>query len=228
MIHNTIKSEQPLIGKGLLYSEKEEEAVLTPEKQIQKEELIEGHVRKSWGYREVLDQGKQSNNVGCAWTAYLSTVSPMPSLEMEDKLFARSLYETSQTMDPWEGTEEEGKYGTSLITAGLVLKGQEMINDIIWTKDVNILANYILSSGAAIVASPWKTEMSRVDPNGFVRPNGHYEGNHCWLVYGVDDIWETFFALNSWGKDFGKDGKFLVKFSDMKRILQDGFALASI
>jgi len=228
MTNNTIKSEQPLIGKGLLFSQKEKEQYLTESNKIQKEDIDPELVRKSWEYREVFDQKNTSMDVGCAWTSYLSTKMPLEELGMTEAEFARSLYHMAQSDDPWgKKTEKEGAYGTSVIAAGNILESQSFFQRLIWTDDVYDLSNYILSRGSAIVASRWTTEMNSVDPNGFVRPNGAYEGNHCWLVYGVDDVWETFFALNSWGRQYGKDGKFLIKFADMKRILQDGFAIAT-
>ena len=227
MTNSTIKSEQPLIGKGLLYSEKEATELLHEGNQLKKVDLIDGQIRKSWEYSEVFDQGNTSMNVGCVWTTYVASISPGESLGMTDAEFARSLYHEAQVSGPWDGTEAESKYGASVLTVGRLLKEKKFFNELAWTKDVNILSNHVLAQGPAIVASRWTSEMSKVDPNGFVRPNGSYEGNHCWIVYGVDDQWETFFALNSWGRDFGKDGKFLVKFSDMEKILQDGFAIAT-
>ena len=235
MTSNTSKSEQPLIGKGLLYSEAEKSAVLLDDFKIKREEVDEELIRKSWEYKEVFDQKNTSMNVGCAWTSYLSTKMPVEELGMTEAEFAKSLYHESQLSDVWStwttnainATETNHKYGTSIIRAGMILRDQNFFKDLVWTEDVYDLSNFILTRGAAIIASNWTSEMNNVDPNGFVRPNGSYEGNHCWLVYGVDDVWETFFALNSWGRNYGKDGKFLVKFADMKKILKDGFAIAS-
>ena len=238
MTNNTSKSEQPLVGKGLLYSEEETRILLTEDNKIQREDVDEELVRKSWEYKEVFDQKNTSMNVGCAWTTYLSTKMPIEELGMSEAEFAKSIYHESQTVDPWGqqtfvtnplySTEINHKYGTSVITAATILREQNFFKELVWTDDTYDLSNFILTKGAAIVASSWTSEMNNVDPNGFVRPNGAYEGNHCWLVYGVDDVWETFFALNSWGRQYGKDGKFLVKFADMKKILKDGFAIASI
>ena len=108
-----------------------------------------------------------------------------------------------------------------------VLQQKNFFPQLLWTDNVLDLSMWILRKGPAIVAGPWFSDMSRIDPNGFARPTGTFEGHHCWLVYGVDDQWETFFAINSWGKEFGKDGKFLVKFSDMDKILAQGYALAT-
>lgn len=229
MTNNTAKSEQPLIGKGLLYSYEESNLFFWDDLKIKKEEIDPELVRKSWEYKEVFDQKNTSMNVGCAWTTYLSTKMPVEELGMSEAEFAKSLYHESQLADPWGAkAEKDGKYGTSLLTAGKVLKDQNFFKQLVWTDDVYDLSNFVLTRGAAIIASNWTSEMNHVDPNGFVRPNGAYEGNHCWLVYGVDDVWETFFALNSWGRNYGKDGKFLVKFADMKKILKDGFAISTI
>jgi hypothetical protein len=228
MIVNTSKAEQPLIGKGLLYSQEEKDLLLTESNKIETIPLGEdNNIRKSWHYEEVFDQGKTCLNTSCTWAAYLSTMCPVEEMGMSYKDFIRGLYYESQLEDPWAGTDEVRKYGTSLLSAGTVLKNKGFFNQLLWTDDVDKMSNHILTRGAIMVASEWTTEMGRIDPNGFSRPYGAYEGNHCWLVYGVDDMWETFFCLNSWGKEFGKDGKFLIKFTDMKKILQDGYAITT-
>jgi len=225
---NTVKSEQPLVGKGLLFSQYEQDQLFTNENKITQEDIDPEHIRASWEYKEVFDQKNTSMNVGCAWTSYMSTKMPVEDLGMTEAEFARSIYHEAQSSDPFgPHTEKDGKYGTSVLTAGRLLRDKGFFGKLVWTDDVYDLSNFILAHGPAIVASNWTTEMNNVDPNGFVRPNGSYEGNHCWLVYGTDDMWETFFCLNSWGRGFGKDGKFLIKFSDMKKILQNGFAIAT-
>jgi hypothetical protein len=232
---NQLKSELPLCGKGLLMFQRPE--FFTPENRIGEQEsenyfeegseVEEKVVRKIWSPPHCMDQGKLSVGVGAAAATFLECDGIVQNLEMTPLDFAKSLYYESQRKDPVPGTEQTGYFGTCLVTAMQTLEEKRFFRKLLWTDNTSDLAKHILKTGPAIVAGPWFSEMSKLDPNGFARPNGIWEGNHCWVVYGVDDLWETFFAINSWGREYGKDGKFLVKFSDMDKILSYGYALST-
>jgi hypothetical protein len=226
---NELKSEHPLCGRGVLLEARAENHNFDLQSKIDVELPIEEEkrVRKTWDPPTPIDQGKYSCGVGAAIANYLQCKGVEIDMEMEPLDFAKAIYHESQAKDQWPGTERQGYYGTSLMQAMVCLKEKDFFQKVLWTDNTAELSNHVLYNGPAIVAAPWFSEMSRIDPNGFARPSGVYEGPHCWLVYGVDDLWETFFALNSWGKEYGKEGKFLVKFSDMDKLLSVGYAVAS-
>jgi hypothetical protein len=232
---NKLKSELPLCGKGVLMFQRPEFFISEnrmgeqePSEYIEDEEPQEKTVRKIWTPPPCVDQGRLSVGVGAAISTYLECEGIVQDLEMTPMEFAKAIYYESQRKDPVPGTEQTGEYGTCLVTAMQALQEKRFFDKLLWTDNTSDLSKHILTSGPTIVAGPWFSEMSKLDPNGFARPNGIWEGYHCWVVYGVDDLWETFFAINSWGKEFGKDGKFLLKFSDMEKILSHGYALSTI
>ena len=50
-------------------------------------------------------------------------------------------------------------------------------------------------------------------------PTGSVAGGHAVLVNGVNVPRKTFRILNSWGRDWGVDGRASMRFSDMESLL---------
>jgi C1A family cysteine protease len=97
----------------------------------------------------------------------------------------------------------------------------------VWGYSVEDIAKFIYENGPVVAGTRWYYSMSNPDPNGFVRAYGAYEGGHAWTIYGVDSKWETFFAINSWGTSFGRNGRFFIKFNEMDKLLKEGGQVCS-
>jgi hypothetical protein len=225
MRYNKVKSENPLCGKGLLFSERSVEEEFNEAARMHYCS-VNMKERNSWYFPPPLDQGTSSMGVGYAWATYFGCGGVTQDLEMLPTEFALSMYLESQVEDEWEGVEPL-YHGTCPITTAKLLRDKNFFSRLVWTDDADDLSARVVNEGPAIVCAPWFAEMTNTDPNGFIRPNGRYEGPHCWVVYGADEMWETFFAINTWGTGYGKDGKFLIKFSDMAKLLKDGYAIAT-
>ena len=210
------KSEQPLVGKGLLFShdDRDRQYLMFANKPD-----ISDTIRQSWKIGNILNQGSTSHCVGYAWGQFIQS-SPFFDLNLP-QITSQEIYSKAQKIDEWEG-EEPNSYGTSVRAGAKVLKELGLIKDYVWGYSVEEIAKFIYENGPVVMGSNWYASMSAPDQNGFARPISTYEGGHAWLIYGVDCQWETFFGVNSWGSQFGKNGRFFVKFSDMEKLLSSG------
>jgi len=210
------KSEHPLAGRGLLFShdDRDRQYLMFANKPD-----ISDTIRQSWKIGNALNQGSTSHCVGYAWGQFIQS-SPFFDLNLP-KITSQEIYTKAQKIDQWEG-EEPDSYGTSVRAGAKVLKELGLIKDYVWGYSVEEIAKFIYENGPVVMGSNWYASMSNPDQNGFARPISTYEGGHAWLIYGVDCQWETFFAVNSWGSQFGKNGRFFVKFSDMEKLISSG------
>lgn len=218
---NTCKCEQPLVGKGLLFSydERDKENLMYGEPQ-----KIDDSVRQSWRIGPVLNQGSTSHCVGYAWSHFLQ--SDPWNEPVTNKINPVDIYRKAQQIDEWPGEEPE-VYGTSLRAAAKVLASEGFINRYIWGFNVEDTARFVCDRGPVVACTRWYAGMTETDPNGFARPISTYEGGHAWVIYGVDAQWETFFGLNSWGNMYGRNGRFYIRFSDMEKLFKSGGQVCS-
>lgn len=221
---NSIKSEHPLVGKGLLFSHdpRDQKYLMfggeTPS--------IDDSLRHSWKVGEVLNQGSQSSCVGHAWTQFLQS-DPFKTVTGGTE-YAYDLYREAQDIDPWPGEEPE-YFGTSVRAGGDVLRKRGLIKNYVWATNIQQMAAHVGSRGPIVMGTKWYRGMTNPDPNGFARPQGSFEGGHAWLVYGVDVSWESFMCCNSWGTQWGRNGRFFVRFKDMEQLIsQDGEACSAL
>lgn len=218
---STTKSEQPLNGRGLLFSydERDQDFLMSSPSPG-----IDDTVKQSWKVGPILNQGTTSQCVGYAWGQFLQ--SEPWSESIEGVYNPANLYHRTQLADEWPG-EEPQYYGTSVRAAAKLLKQEGKIKQYVWGFSVEQVAKFIQETGPVVAGTKWYNGMTQLDPSGFARPISAYEGGHAWLIYGVDAQWETFLAVNSWGNLYGRNGRFFVRFSDLDKLIKEGGQLCS-
>jgi len=225
--YNSLKSEQPIYNKGLLMMPHGTFFVSNNRYQTRVVEEDAVQHKTTWHIPQVLDQQGNSKNVGYCLAAYLGCEKVKQDFDMAPQEFADKIYQEAFDLDDVPAYVSDRLYGTTLIAGMEAIKKRNLIANYYWIENVSDLSYRVLYDGPSIIATEWTNMMSNLDPNGFARAHGTYEGNHCFVVYGADDKWETFFAVNTWGKSYGKDGKFHIRYKDMERMLNKGYALAT-
>lgn len=80
-----------------------------------------------------------------------------------------------------------------------------------------------------IVGTNWYSDMTYPDKRGFVYPTGDVVGGHEYTAVGVNYQTKTLHFVNSWGKDWGRNGRFKMRFDDFESLLAaDGDATVPI
>lgn len=72
-----------------------------------------------------------------------------------------------------------------------------------------------------IVGTWWYTNMSKLDRRYRAHPTGQRVGGHEYLCLGINVDDEILTFLNSWGKTFGKNGRFYMTFAEFEKLLLD-------
>jgi hypothetical protein len=86
-----------------------------------------------------------------------------------------------------------------------------------------------LQASPLLIGTNWYPSMTTPSATGLVSIRGRMEGGHEWLALGVDYERKQITGLNSWGPGWGKNGRFILSFPVMQRLLaEDGDVVAPI
>jgi len=162
-----------------------------------------------WG-----NQGQTPHCVGYAWAHWLIN-SPILNFVNPD-----GLYSLATMVDEWE---DDGEQGTSVRAGAKILQRIGLIRAYNWCWDVNTLAATLLEEGPVVVGTNWYEGMMVPDKKGYLRVSGQVYGGHAYLLTGYSSKYKRFRMKNSWGRDWGRQGRAYITNSDMdKLIAQNG------
>lgn len=196
------------------------------------------HDPKSWNYRavEVIDTTKprsktwrrgqaynQHNTPHCvAFTGKgLLNSSPHSAAVPYDvriKYSTDEFYTGAQHNDEWPGEAYEGTSGLGLCR---YLKSKGLIAEYRWCFGLNDVLLALSYLGPVGIGVWWKTSMWDVDNNGYLNVYGANEGGHEIELIGVDVEDQCVIAMNSWGPDWGVDGRFKMSFGPFEELLAE-------
>lgn len=147
---------------------------------------------------------------GVAWWHWLvsqrSTKKPLP--------FHISPY------DLYKAGEVEG--GATIRGGAKFLKEIKLIRSYYWTRDAEVLANFILHYGTAVVGSDWyEGMMTPAYETGRIYATGEKVGEHAYAISGVNTRSGWIRIKNSLGKKWGRDGYGYLPLKDMQKLLDD-------
>jgi len=182
-------------------------------------------VTKFWPCQKVLDQGVEGACGGFG-TAHSLISAPQENLGIDNTYAREKIYWEAQKIDPFPGGAYPGAdqfgEGTDILSCAKVVKKAGFCNSYYWGFSLNDLILGIGYHGPAIVGLPWLLLMQRPDPSGFIHAIGHNMGGHCVCCIGVDVKQKFFLLVNSWGEEWGIQGKAKISFQDVKKLLHYG------
>lgn len=161
-----------------------------------------------------LNQGEEGACVGFGTTGVINAEPQVHSF-LDD--FAFNLYYEARRNDPWPGEDYDG---TSVRAGAKVATMWGFFSGYAFTQDVELLARYLLNHGPVTIGVDWHRGMDRVDPEGYVYATGEVRGGHCVVIDGV--VWNMkgednrFRFRNSWGPDWGLNGRGRIKAADLQ------------
>lgn len=175
----------------------------------------------------VLDQGAQGACVGFGWAHELAA-RPAP-VKGVDANVALQIYRDAQKIDEWAGEEYEG---TSVLAGAKTAQSKGYITEYRWCLSIEDLVVALGYHGPVVIGVDWYTGMFSAGTNGFIKPTGRIEGGHCVmlnlvrlvkLVDGTIDYLNSFVGgVNSWGGDWGINGRFKIALIDMMVLFPGG------
>lgn len=78
-----------------------------------------------------------------------------------------------------------------------------------------------LMERAVISGTNWYSGMDTPSSSGLVSVTGKIRGGHEWAVIGFNAKLKAVIGLNSWGKEWGINGRFFLMLEDWKRLLSE-------
>lgn len=172
-------------------------------------------ISQLWHTEGVLDQGRHAACTGFAvcgdaWS------DPIRVAGITNQL-AVILYKEAQKVDEWPGENYEG---SSVNAAMKVATSWGWYSEYRWAfgvDDVVLALGYI---GPVILSINWYADMEK-PVDGYVRPTGALVGRHAILCRGYNAETREFTLRNSWGPSWGTQGDSLLRYDDLKRLLNE-------
>ncbi len=186
----------------------------------------------TWRVRTVLDQAMQGACVGFAW-AHDLVARPAEVSGISARFARETIYWRAQQRDRYPGGSYPGASpimgGTSVLAAAKVVRDLGYIREYRWATRLEELLAVLGYHGPVVLGCRWPRGMHAPDSRSFVAPTGSQMGSHCVLLTGVkvvrasggaldpDRSWFTF--QNSWGTDWGDEGRGRILVSDLEPLL---------
>jgi hypothetical protein len=183
-------------------------------------------VRKSWPTAQVFDQGQSSM---CVSYAGIAALVSSPNVNFPNVTF-EMLYNECRKNDAWVGEDYDG---TSVAALMKVLKRMGFIKEYRWANNVEQLANYILTTGPAILGTSWHANSFVPDSKGFITLGGGIVGGHAYMVSACDlekkcpdGSMGGFRKVGSWGRGWADNGRAWISAKDMAELIADNGEIA--
>lgn len=196
-------------------------------------------VTKFWATGPVIDQEKLTCTnpthtycvekgfcVGCAWWGWLAA-EPLQTLDGPEPL---AIYHRAQELDEWPGAAESYA-GTSVRGGAKALAEFDRIERYVWAWTAQDVAAWVAFYGTVVLGTNWYASMLEPKEDGHLklRRRDTVIGGHAYLVYGYDHERGVFWIQNSWGKNWGVDGRAYMDGETLDRLLREhGEACAAI
>lgn len=173
-----------------------------------------------------LNQGRLGSCTGNSCVGLLAT-EPNCSDGVADNVkfdqdLAVKIYSKATEIDLWPGTYPPTDTGSSVLATMRVAKKLGLISEYRWCFGVEEVLIALSHIGPVAIGVKWYKSFQKPDCNGFVKIEGtEIRGGHAFELIGIDVEKRVVWAVNSWGKFWGKDGRFCFSFEDLDRLLKE-------
>lgn len=175
----------------------------------------------------VLDQGAEGACVGFGWAHELAA---RPSVvKAVDAFKALEIYREAQKIDEWAGEAYEG---TSVLAGAKIAQSKGYITEYRWCLTIEDLVVALGYHGPVVIGVDWYNGMFNVNAEGFLKPTGGIAGGHCVMLNmislkklpdgNIDYLSSYVGGVNSWGGDWGVNGRFKIALIDMMMLFPGG------
>lgn len=179
-------------------------------------------------YGGSLDQGQLGSCTGNALAHARNTVPIRHGRPLLTEADAVKVYSKATTIDPWDGSYPPEDTGSSGLAACKAAQSFGMITGYNHAFGLDqALAALVLSP--IMVGINWYEDMFTPGPAGFVHPTGDLAGGHEFCVVKINVEYRYVGCVNSWGNDWGLEGRFRLSFRDFGTLLaQDGDVIVPV
>lgn len=180
----------------------------------------------------ILDQGATGTCVAHGWTAKVNAAPIMQSMSQSPFDFYRRIVQVDEWSDnDYEATAPDAdlQSGTSVRAGAKTLVSLGYAKSYLWAESAADVRAWILAGfGGVVLGTVWRSDMMRVDVDGFVSYTGQEEGGHCYYANGWNDrvrrggkYVAAVRCQNSWGREWGRQGRFWMTTDDLQYAIAD-------
>jgi hypothetical protein len=186
-----------------------------------------------WG---PLDQGRTSTCVAHALKAWMMT-APVVQTRPDRPPHPFEMYREFVKLDEWAFNDFEAtgpdsglQFGTSVRAAFKWAQSKGFVSEYRWALNRYDLAEWVLTKGSVVIGVNWTEGMMNPDAAGFVWADGRYLGGHSVCIVGHNRERGDYTFLNSWGANWGRNGRARIKAELLEMLLfqQGGEAVAGL
>lgn len=178
----------------------------------------------TWECKLILNQKKTGSCVGNGIVHELAA-RPAPVKELTEQ-YAKYLYWEAQKIDPWPGGAypDASPYysGTSVLSGIKVAKKLGWFDEYRCALTLDDLILGVGHNGPSLIGINWYEGMMKLDANGFAHPTGNKVGGHCGILNAINIRKELFWFVNSWGINWGINGRCKISFKDIEKLFKNG------
>ena len=169
---------------------------------------------------ESLNQGLEPSCVGYTYAAFGITtpVNTMYTNEDGDRF-----YRMCKEIDGMPNSE-----GTTLRAGAKIFKREGRIKSYAFARDINAIKWWLFNRGSVVVGTLWSEEMFYPNRDNIITIGGSIVGGHAYLIREIKD--NKYFGIqNSWGKDWGTNGKAYISIEDFDTLFSyNGEAVTTV
>lgn len=178
---------------------------------------------KTWRtYPRAWDQGLTSECTCYAAKRLLNSSPLRTSIDARTRLDldTTSIYNHAQTIDEWPGSDYDG---TSVLAAAKSVVNTGLISGYRWCFGLDDVLRVVSWYGPVEIGVSWYNSMFSTDASGqlIVNTASGLAGGHAVSIIGVNVSNETVIISNSWGREWGDDGRCTMKWEDLGLLLED-------
>ena len=119
-----------------------------------------------------------------------------------------------------EGSYNPRSHPRTIRAGAKYFRDKGCLRAFVWARNADEMAAWLLTGkGTIVVGTNWYFGMSNIGERAIAKPTGAVLGGHAYLVIGYNRVTMRFRCLNSWGREFGKNGRFWIEHEDMHRLI---------
>jgi hypothetical protein len=134
---------------------------------------------------------------------------------------ARKIYSQATKDDTIAGAWPPKDTGSTVLGAMKALKDLGYSKGYKWCFGLDDVLKTLSTLGPVEVGVSWYEGFDKPDKNGLVKIGGAVRGGHAFELLGVDAEKKLVWAINSWGSDWGHNGRFAFSWKDLDRLLHE-------
>ena len=134
---------------------------------------------------------------------------------------AVNLYSRATELDQYVGTYPPDDTGSSVLSAMKAAKEYLLIEEYRWCFGLEDVLRTLSYVGPVAIGVNCYAGFYRPDSKGLIKISGERRGGHAVELLGIDAKNKVVWGINSWGRWWGKCGRFCMSFDDLNRLLKE-------